>query len=241
MSNYRDMSDIRGLSEDNELTQKILTDFKRIVEKHIPADFGYVRVAFDKAVFTNHVIVTFAPSNIAINNVKNQFTQKVALWLNLHDLTLAPVNLGGMGAQTIHLTPSAGKNLVYESIKIPFRKPKAALPEIYAALDRFCARYVQALKDNVERLPHKELLSPAANKMLGLPIYTMEEDKNQPDTTIIKSTQSELLNFVGIAMFSNFTSVKYALPIPTSFVPTALKYIELWLQTEAESKNVAKA
>jgi len=231
------LSDIRGLSEDNELTQTILAKFKEIVGNHIPSDFGYVQIAFNKAIFTNYIIVTFAPSNIAINNVKNQFTQKVALWLNLHDLTLEPVNLGGMGAQTLHLIPTTGKNLVYESVKIPFRKPKAALPEIYAALDRFCARYVQALKDNVERLPHKDLLSPAANKMLGLPEYTFVTDKVNPDTTIIKSTNSQLLNFVGIAMISDFGSVKYALSIPTSFVATAQNYIDLWYETSKEASQ----
>lgn len=231
MSNYRDMTDIRGLSEDNELTQKILTDFKRIVEKYIPAEFGYVRVAFDKAVFTNHIIVTFAPSNIAINNVKNQFAHKVALWLNLHDLTFEPVNLGVMGAQTIQLTPSAGSYMAYESVKIPFRKPKAALPEIYKALERFCERYVTALKDNLDRLAHKDLLSPVANQMLGLPEYTIEKDL---EIAVIKSSNNDMLTFVSIALDIPHET-KRILRVATKDLDKAKQFVELWYDTEAEA------
>lgn len=223
----------RFATEDSEFVQKVLRDFDQIVSKHIPTDFGHKKIYFSAGAFNNYIVVTFAPSSIAINNVKNQYPHKVALWLNLFTLELATINLGGMGERTIYLTPNAGVNLAYESVTIPFRKPsKAALPEIYKTLDKFCARYVQALKDNVDRLAHKDLLSPVANSMLGLPHYTFV---TEDETTIIKSTNSELLNFVGIAMISDFGSVKYSLRIPTSWLSVAQKYIELWYDTSAQA------
>ena len=59
------------------------------------------------------------------------------------------------------------------------------------------------------------------------------------DSTIIKSTDNDMLNFVGIIMFYDFKMVQRELSVPTNRLSTAKDYIVMWYETlrEAEERS----
>lgn len=58
------------------------------------------------------------------------------------------------------------------------------------------------------------------------------------DTTIIESTDSDMLNFVGLILIDDFGYVKNTLYIPTTELSKAQQYIALWYETVAEAKTL---
>lgn len=143
----------------NNIEQHI-TDIRTILDKNLPETFfKYVAQSrtFDRKPMLK---IALAPTEHNINGVPGQKPELMsfALWYEYQEL--APQHFGGSGGRAFHIKPDpdnpAEKYLAYASVKVPFRKPKWNEKAVYGALERFCQRYVQLLRENAERLPHKQ-------------------------------------------------------------------------------------
>lgn len=210
-----------------------LTNFRSILANHMPIDFGYQHISFEKSTFSNRIVISFAPSFQMINKVKGQYPHRVSLWLNTDTLEFETINLGGMGERSLTLTTQT--NYSTDFYHIPFRKPKKNLINIYIAFDKFCERYVEGLKFYLPTLAYKRMLSPAANKMLGLPLYTIEPYSESEN--VLKSSDDNMLAFVAMCIGQVQEYKVYSLVYRCDLAITVRQYIELWYQTEAENKN----
>lgn len=112
-----------------------------------------------------HLRIAFAASDIDINSVGGQKPQIVslALWNYDDGLTLAPQVFGGCGGDRITRKPDLNdpieKFLAMKGVKIPFRKPKGELKNIYAAIERFCDNWLRLLKENVDVLTDQDVVN----------------------------------------------------------------------------------
>lgn len=210
-----------------------IAQFKQILAKHMPVDFGYQHISFEKSTFSNRIVISFAPSFQVINKVKGQYPHRVSLWLNTDTLEFETINLGGMGERSLTLTTQT--NFSTDSYHVPFRKPKKSLINIYNAFDKFCERYVEGLKFCLPTLAYKNMLSPVANKILGLPLYTIEpysENKN-----ILQSSDDTMLTFVALCIGQTLEFKTYFVIYTCELSLKVREYIKLFYQTQEENKN----
>ena len=143
--------------------QEIENKVKEIVKNNIPSEF-YININQSKKFYGGEYLQIFiGASDHDINNVKNQKPQAVSLSLDFDTLELQTQSYGGMGGGSITRQPDKEhpkeKYLVMKSVKVPFRKPKKTEKAVFKAIERFCNRYVQLLKDNVEILTHQDLVN----------------------------------------------------------------------------------
>ena len=218
---------------DKQQIDTTIANFDAIMKKHFPADFGYRYLQFEKSTFSNRIVISFAPSFQVINKVKGQYPHRVSLWLNTDTLEFETINLGGMGECSLTLTTQT--NYSTDSYHVPFRKPKKSLINIYNAFDKFCERYVEGLKFCLPTLAYKEMLSPAANKMLGLPLYTIEP--HSENENILKSSDDNMLTFVALCIGQALEYKVYSLVYRCDWSLTVRQYIQLWYKTAEENKN----
>lgn len=108
------------------------------------------------------LIIGFAASSHKINGVAWQYPQFCALMLHLRDMSLNTQHVGGSGGGSIYRKPDMNhdkeKYLAMKGVKIPFRKPQPTEEAVLKAVERFCQRWVQALKDNREVLMYQNLV-----------------------------------------------------------------------------------
>lgn len=57
------------------------------------------------------------------------------------------------------MTDLKEKYLAMQSIKIPFRQPKKEEKAILKAVEKFAINWLQALKDNQDKLTHQNLVN----------------------------------------------------------------------------------
>jgi len=113
-----------------------IAQFKKILAQHMPTDFGFQQVYFQKSGFGGgHIYISFAPSFQTIGVVKGQYPHRVSFWLNVNTLEFDTINLGSMGERSLQLTTQTGYVTDYHHV--PFRKPKKSLINIYNAFDKF--------------------------------------------------------------------------------------------------------
>ena len=207
----------------------VMTNFRSIMANHMPEGFGYQNVWQGKVLGGAKVYISFAPSYQVIGKIQGQYPHRVSLWFDPVTLEFDTVNIGGMGERSLKLTTTT--NFVTDTYAVAFRKPKKAMLNIYNAFDKFCERYVEGLKFFLPTLAYKNMLSPVANKVLGLPLYTIEKDL---DIAVIKSSDNNMLTFVAIAL-NLPQETKYILRITTKDLDKAKQFVELWYETEAEA------
>ena len=138
-----------------------IADIRAILDKNLPETFFKYVAQSRSAIDKNPLLkIAFGPSSHDINGIRGQKPELMsfALWYEYQEL--APQHFGGSGGRAFHIKPDpdnpAEKYLAYASVKVPFRKPKWNEKAVYGALERFCQRYVQLLRENAERLPHKQ-------------------------------------------------------------------------------------
>jgi hypothetical protein len=134
-----------------------------IVLSTLPESF-YVILQKRKAIISNdpQLLIAFAPNNYEINQVKGQHPQLVSLLLNMKTLELNTQVFGGNGGGNIYREPDPNhpkeKYLAMVGVKVPFRKPKQTQESVLRAIQLFCERYIQTLKDNKETLRYKDVV-----------------------------------------------------------------------------------
>lgn len=137
---------------------KLIQNIEKTVNDVLPK--GAHRIVEKMKILGEYSIgITFAASDDLIHRVPGQFPQKVSLLIPYWG-ELKVIN------QFIYVKPDPGKNLAMQSVKIPFRKPKEGDGEaILRAIKRFAERWVQALKDNRDKLMYSDLVD--YEKLLG--------------------------------------------------------------------------
>lgn len=138
------------------MNEKILN----LLNSIIPA--AHIIVAERKSCFGgNYLKIMFAASDKLISNVPGQFPGCVSLNLNLESLELETQIFGGMGGQTLFRLPDKNdpkeQFLAYSSVRIPFRKPKKEEKNVLAAIEKFAQNWKLAIRENLDRIPHREL------------------------------------------------------------------------------------
>jgi hypothetical protein len=138
------------------MKDQILTALKKVLPSK-----AFILVEPYKCLGEEHLKIAFAASEININDVRGQKPQIVSLCLR--DLELSVQAFGGNGGQVIYRQPnmedSKEKYLAMQSIKIPFRQPKKEEKAILKAVEKFANNWLQALKDNQDKLTHQNLVN----------------------------------------------------------------------------------
>lgn len=136
-----------------ELKEKV----EGIISNTLPNNFYKSVVERQTFYNTPYLQIIIAAADAHINNVKGQRPQMVSFRLD-SDLSLEVQHYGGCGGRTISTKPEQGSYLAIKSVKIPFRKPKKNEDAVLRALQRFCARYLGALKEHKDNLLYGELV-----------------------------------------------------------------------------------
>ncbi len=135
-----------------------ITDIRVILDKNLPETF-WKEVSKRKTLGSVSLKIAMAPTGYLINGIESQRPQVVSLALWYEHKELSPQAYGCCGGQSflVHPDPEGPeKHYAYSSVKVPFRKPKWNEKAVYGAVERFCQKYVQLLRENADRLPHKQ-------------------------------------------------------------------------------------
>jgi len=142
--------------------KEIIQKLKSITETELPG-FYYEIEERDNS-FTNgkYVKIVLAVSNHEINKVRGQYIQDVSLMLT-DTMELYPQIFGGNGGQCIYKKPNMDdpkeKYLAMKSVKISFRRPKMEEKFVLESFKKFCKKYKQALKDNINDLMYRDIVN----------------------------------------------------------------------------------
>lgn len=135
--------------------------FEAILEKTLS---GFLTSVKQKKSFygSEYLAIQIACSDYNINNVDGQKPQLVSLMLELDTLELHTQVFGGFGGGSIYrnIRPEDPKEryLAMQSIKIPFRKPKATSEAVLKAFEKFCISYKETLRENVLELRYTDIV-----------------------------------------------------------------------------------
>ena len=131
-----------------------------ILKQVLPKAFTFVQER--EFLGEKSLIIGMAASSYKINGVAWQYPQFVSLMLHFKDLDLHTQHVGGSGGGKIYCKPDMNhakeKYLAMKGVKIPFRKPQPTEEAVLKAVERFCQRWLQALKDNREVLMYQNLV-----------------------------------------------------------------------------------
>lgn len=135
----------------------------------LPYNFGTLQVYPYKFLGEESIKIFFAPSVIELNRVKNQFPNAVSLVLHVATMELDTQVFGGMGGGKIQIKPT-NKYHAFDSVKVPFRKPKREEKNVMQAIDRFTVRYLELLKENKDNYTDEfvRLYTSEAKKFMGI-------------------------------------------------------------------------
>lgn len=134
----------------------------KILQNNLPVS-AWKEVAERTSMFKEpYIRIMFAANDHAINNVSGQFPQCVSLRLDVNSLELDTQVYGGNGGGVIYRKPNLKdpkeKYLAMKNVKVPFRKPKKTEQATLKAVERFCQRWVQTLKDNRDVLKYQDIV-----------------------------------------------------------------------------------
>ncbi len=136
-----------------------------LIQSIVPNAFVIVQ---DKKTFygSEYLKIVIAGSDKLINNVQGQYPGLVSLSLDLKTLELEVQGYGGCGGQYVLIKPDKNnpreRNLVYGSVKVPFRKPKGEVKNVLAAIGKFAENWKRIIGENLDRMPHNELVDWSA-------------------------------------------------------------------------------
>lgn len=134
--------------------QDMKNKIQAILDKTLPENF-YKEVSICGGLGKSIAIIA-SP----LEKTSGSFSQEMVslcLWFwKGEDIELKPQVFSGYGGQSFIVNAEPGtkeaKLGIYARVKIPFRKPKDEEEKILSAVERFFARYLQALKDNKDRI-----------------------------------------------------------------------------------------
>lgn len=141
-----------------QIQQKVM----EILEANLPQSF-YKTCTIRTGYFGgDYLRIFFAASDHDINRVSGQKPQACSLSLDLTTLELQTQIFGGMGGQTIYRKPNQDdrreKYLAMAGVRVPFRKPKAEMPCVLKAIEKFCLNYIKALRENLSVLQYQDIV-----------------------------------------------------------------------------------
>lgn len=134
----------------------LVPKIQTILDKQLP-DTAFKQVFVrTKGFGSDYISIKIAASDHQINNVRGQYPLCASLQLH-EDLSLTTQPYGGHGGRRIYFKVLPEDNSFYalHSVDIPFRKPKPEEKYLLKAIERFASRWLQAIKDNADRLPHE--------------------------------------------------------------------------------------
>lgn len=112
---------------------------------------------------SEYIAIKIAAKDFLINGVRGQRPQAVSLNLDLDTMELTPAMFGGNGGQSVYREPnlndSKEKYLAMKRVKVPFRKPEGTEEAVLRAVQRFCIRYKETLKENIAVLCHRDVVN----------------------------------------------------------------------------------
>lgn len=141
-------------------TEEWIDLIKNTLQEIVPAGFNcYVnRYA---SLYTEKVTISIGPGKYTINNVPGQYPAMISLWLDMSTLKLEPQVFGGNGGQRFYVA-STREFYCYDSITIRFVKNVPTTDGVIRSLTMFVKTYPKLLRENVDRLPHKDLYNSEA-------------------------------------------------------------------------------
>ena len=146
-------------SNTNTMEEQIL----ELLKKTLPSK-SHIIVQKRKSFYGSFYIkIMFAPTNVELHRVSEQFPQVVSLSLDLDTMELEPQIYGGMGGQCIYRKPNLNdpreRFLAMKSVKVPFKKPIREEKYVLSAIERFCLNWVKTLKENRSELMYQDVVN----------------------------------------------------------------------------------
>lgn len=139
--------------------QDMQTKIQAILDETLPESF-FKEVRLREVLGSKSLSIMASPKPTNGERFRHEM---VSLSLNFWERTgpeLRTQVFGGYGGQSFIAKAEPGSKAYrlgnYDSVIIPFRKPKAEEKLILRAVERFFSRYLQALKDNAHRFIDRE-------------------------------------------------------------------------------------
>lgn len=135
--------------------QDMQKKIQAILDQALPESF-FKEVRLRKILGSKSISIMASPGSTNGERFRHEMVSLSLDFYERYPIQLRPQVFGGYGGQSFIAKAEPGSKAYrlgnYDSVIIPFRKPKSEEKAILRAVERFFKRYLQALKDNAHRL-----------------------------------------------------------------------------------------